>query len=316
VNRISALKNSVPYPGFILNNTISILAFLNDDGLPGAMGSMTIPLRRIGKLFVATAKVDDETGNFIFDTGSANLVLNKTYFRKYMTVDGAAAGGVTGSTGDIGHVQVKRLKIADMVFDNQMADVTNLGHIENRRGVKILGLFGFGLLKNLEVVIDINNNVMHLYKLDHTGKRIQQSKPAKYDVIQKIEEINNIYIVKARVGDKILNFCLDTGAESNVLNAFSPKKVLKTVSIQRRSGLVGVGSGRSEVLYGTMNNFTLGDQSINGMQTIITSLEKMSEAYGVDIDGMLGFDFFSQGEICINLVNNEMKIRFARKEAP
>jgi len=316
IHWVSATKEPSADPVLMLNNTNSITAFLNADSQPGTQESITIPLRRIGKLFVVDATVDDESGNFIFDTGSANLVLNKTYFRKYMTIDGEAAGGVTGSTGAIGHVKVKRLKIADLGFENLMVDVTNLGHIENRRGIKILGLFGFSLLKNLEVVIDINNNVMHLYRLDRNGYRIQSSKPVKYDVIQNIQEFHNIIIVKAKVGEKTLDFCLDTGAESNVLNAFSPKKVLSTVSIQRRSGLVGVGSGQSEVLYGTMNKFTLGDRSIPGMQAIITNLEKMSEAYGVTLDGMLGYDFFSQGEICINLARNEMRLRFTRKEAP
>jgi len=316
VHWVFATNKPPPDPSFLINNTLSITAFLNPDGPLGAQESVTIPLRRIGKLFLVEAKIDDESGNFIFDSGSANLVLNKTYFRKYMTIEGDPAGGVTGSTGAIGRVKVKRLKIGDLGFDNLMADVTNLGHIENRRGVKILGLFGFSLLKGLEVVIDINNNVMHLYRLDRYGNRIQSSNPVKYDVIQKVEEFHNILIVKARVGEKILDFCLDTGAESNVLNAFSPKKVLSTVSIQRRSGVVGVGSGRSEVLYGIMNEFTVGSRSIPGMQTIITSLEKMSEAYGIALDGMLGYDFFSQGEICINMVRNEMRIRFTRKETP
>ena len=301
----------------ILSATISFPAFSNMGKDPmGNLESVTIPLKRVGKLFLIEAQVDNEIGNFIFDTGSSRLVLNKTYFRKYFSTDAEVAGGVTGSAGDIGQIKIKRLQIAKLGYDNLYADVANLGHIENRRGMKILGLFGFCLLKNLEVVIDVNRNELRLYRIDKYGNRVGSQKTEKFDIRQKIWQHQDVLFIEAKIGGKVLDFCLDTGAESNVLNCYSSKKVLSTVSIQRRSGLVGVGTARLEVLYGIMNDFSLGDRPISNMQTMITSLEKMSESYGMPIDGMLGYDFFSQGEICINMVKNELGIWFAKKETP
>jgi hypothetical protein len=48
------------------------------------------------------------------------------------------------------------------------------------------------------------------------------------------------------------------------------------------------------------------------MQTIIASLDALSASYGYPIDGMLGYDFFEKGEVCINLVKNELKISFTK----
>jgi predicted aspartyl protease len=301
-------------PGPVMPATISILAFNNLGADPlGKLESVTIPLKRVGKLFLIEAKVDDEIGNFVFDTGSARLVLNKTYFRKYFSNEPEYAGGVTGATTAIGHIKVKRLQIAGLNYENMAADVTNLGHIENRRGVKILGLFGFSMLRNLEVVIDVNRNELRLYRLDKNGNRIGSSGGRKYDITQKIWQKQDVLFVQAMVGGKMLDFCLDTGAESNVLNSNTTKKVLSTVSIQRRSDLVGVGTSRAEVLYGIMNDFKMGDCPIENMQTIISSLTSMSESYGVPLDGMLGYDFFSQGEVCINLVKKELGILLPKK---
>jgi predicted aspartyl protease len=241
-------------------------------------------------------------------------VLNKTYFRKYLSSEGGAAGGVTGSTASVGHIRIKRVDIAGLGYDNLQADVTSLGHIENRRGVKILGLFGFSMLRNLEIVIDLNRSELRLFRIDKSGNRISPVRRGKFDIIQKIEQRQDVLFVQAKIGGKMLDFCLDTGAESNVLNSFSPKKVLSTVSVQRRSGLVGAGTARSEVLYGVMNDFTFGDHRMADMQTIITSLENMSESYGFPIDGMLGYDFFSQGEICVNMVKKELGVWLAKKE--
>jgi len=132
--------------------------------------------------------------------------------------------------------------------------------------------------------------------------------PAKYDIKGKIEKYHNVMFVKAVIGGKVLDFCLDTGAESNVLSIDASKKVLETVTITRRSGLSGAGETRGEVLYGTLNDFSIGNRQLLPMETIVCSLTEMSQKYGFPIDGMLGYDFFAKGKIYINLVKNEMAI--------
>ena len=122
----------------------------------------------------------------------------------------------------------------------------------------------------------------------------------------------DILFVKVRIGGKILDFCLDTGAESNVLNSYAPKKALSTVTILRRSDLMGAGSGEAEVMLGKLNDFVIDEHPISNMQTIIASLDALSATYGYPIDGMLGYDFFEKGEVCINLVKNELKISFTK----
>jgi len=297
---------------YTITHTISIIG--SSSGYSGPLGeleSVVIPLKRVGRLFLIEAKIDNTVGNFLFDTGAAQLVLNSTYFRKYMTTSGGEGSGITGSTGTILHTQITKLDVAGLMYSNISADVTDLGHIENRRGVKVLGLFGVSMLKGLEMVIDLSHNELRLYRLDKSGNRMpSQNTEFRADITEKVELYHNILFVKARIGGKVLDFCLDTGAESNVLNSFSPKKVLSTVTILRRSDLMGAGSGEAEVLLGKLNDFVLGDRSIPDMQTIIASLDALSATYGYPIDGMLGFDFFEKGQVCINLVKNEMKISF------
>ena len=275
----------------------------------GNIVGVTIPLRRAGRLFLLDGTIDQVSGNFILDTGASGLVLNKTYFRNAISVDDEEGGGVTGTTGQVTRINVRSLKVSDLVFQNVSADMTPLGHLENRRGVKILGLFGMSMMKNLEMVIDLRNNSLQLYKLDKNGTPVDGNFPkVKFDIMNKVEEYRNIMFVKATVGGKILDFCLDTGAESNVISTDAPKKALNTVTITRRSSLNGVGSRQGEVLYGTLNDFLLGNNQISAMETILCSLADMSRQYACPIDGMLGYDFFSRGKIYINLVKKEMGI--------
>ncbi|MCX6268901.1 MAG: pepsin/retropepsin-like aspartic protease family protein, partial [Bacteroidetes bacterium] len=275
----------------------------------GNVLGVTIPLKRAGRLLLLEGTIDNLIGNFILDTGASGLVLNKTYFRSTMTFDDEEGGGVTGSTSVVAHMNIKKLMISDLIYTNVFADVIPLGHLENRRGVKILGLFGMSLLKNVEMVFDVSNNELQIYKLDKTGNRLGTPSPVvKYDIMQQTENYRNVMFVKAIIGGKVLDFCLDTGAESNVLSIDAHKAVLATVTITRRSDLSGVGENRGEVLYGTLNDFSMGGRQIKPMETIVCSLAAMSQKYGCSIDGMLGYDFFIKGKIYINLVRKQMGI--------
>jgi predicted aspartyl protease len=303
---LASTKSPLKAPLVIEGMSISASSITDPQG--NVVG-VTIPLKRAGRLFLLEGIIDNVVGNFILDTGASGLVLNKTYFRNSIVVDDEEGGGVTGSTAVVARINVKRLSISELTYANVSADVTPLGHLENRRGVKILGLFGMSMMKNVEMVIDIRNNELQIFKLDKNGIRPGAPAPVvKYDIIQKIGEFRNVLFVKATIGGKVLDFCLDTGAESNVLSISSHKKVMEKVTITRRSGLNGVGQDRGEVLYGTLNEFSMGNRQMVPMETILCSLTAMSQKYGYPIDGMLGYDFFAKGKIYINLVKKEMGI--------
>ena len=277
--------------------------------------SVIIPMKHSGRLFLIEATVDGETGNLVFDTGANGLVLNSTYFRDHVASGGANSNGITGSVGPVEQISVDQLEFADLKYKNLSADKANLGHIENRRGVKILGLIGFGMIRNFEIVIDPGNSELKLFRIDKAGQRISHKSPDfKPDYIQKIAGNSNILFLQGIIGGKALNFCFDTGAETNTLSSDSNKKILSTLTITRRVALKGTGAAGSEVLFGRMNDFTIGTRQIKNMETIITNLDALREAYGTSIDGMLGYNFLQHGTVCVNFVKKQFGIRFTKGE--
>ena len=277
--------------------------------------SVIIPLKRVGRLFLIEAKVDGEAGNLVFDTGANGLVLNSTYFREHVKSGGVVSSGITGSVGIVEQITVGQLEFAELRYSNLTADVANLGHIENRRGVKIIGLIGFSLLRSLEVVIDARRSVLKLYKIDKAGRRVNSgSKSFVPEFSQKIEGNGNILFVKGAVGGKLLNFCIDTGAETNAISADLNKKVMSTIVITRRASLKGAGAAGSEVLFGRMSDFVIGSRKISEMETVITNLDGLSEAYGTHIDGLLGSGFLESGVLCVNFLSGQFGMRFTKGE--
>ncbi|MCK9638908.1 MAG: pepsin/retropepsin-like aspartic protease family protein [Prolixibacteraceae bacterium] len=275
--------------------------------------SVIIPLKRAGRLLLVEANVDGETGNLLFDTGANNLVLNSTYFRSHVRSDASSPSGITGSVGTVEQITIDKIEFANLTYKKIKADLTNLGHIENSRGIKILGLFGFNMIRDFEIILDTKNNQLKLYRIDKTGNRIV-SGPSKFrpDYSQLFKTNSNILFLSGKIGGRTLDFCFDTGAETNVVNSYSSKNILNTLTITRRSGLRGAGSSRSEVLFGRMNDFTLGSKRIAGMETVVSNLEALSDAYGTKIDGILGFNFIEQGIVCINFVKRQFGIQFMK----
>jgi hypothetical protein len=287
--------------------------YLPENG--ATLDSVIIPLKRAGRLLLIEATADNEIGNLVFDTGANGIVFNSTYFRKHVKSGGSTSSGITGSVGSIDQVTFDKIEFAGLTYRKVRADVTNLGHIENRRGIKILGLIGFSILRNFEIVIDAKNNQLKLYRIDKSGKRIHAENSSFHpDHFQKISNNSDLLFLEGKIGGRNLVFCFDTGAETNVISSYSNKSVMNTLTITRRSALHGAGSGRSEVLYGKMNDFLLGDRQIEGMETIVSNLDALNEAYGTKIDGMLGYNFMEQGILCINFVRKQFSMQFTKGE--
>ncbi|MFU8842778.1 MAG: hypothetical protein ACNA7V_03105 [Bacteroidales bacterium] len=282
---------------------------------PADYESLAFPIKRAGNLILLEAVIDDISGNLILDTGSSGMVLNSIYFRQGRKTGGLVAGGITGSTGPLTRTKIRSLQISEMFFEDITADVLDLGHIENARNVKVLGFFGLSLIAGYEVVIDLRNSILELHPLDQSGHRTSGSnKSPSMDLNIPVRSSNGVVFLDALMSEMKLTFCLDTGAEANVLSSQLPGRVLNTVSIFRRSNLRGAGTHSVEVLYGVMHDFSIDDVSLPGMNTIVTNLSAMSRAFAVRIDGMLGCDFLEKGIFYINLKQNTLGISLYKEE--
>lgn len=293
--------------GNINPEKVKVNLLLKGSSVPESLSSVIIPLKQAGRLFLIEARIDDQEGNLIFDTGATGLVLNRTYFRKYAAYEKPVAGGILGNFSKVYGTIVKEIDASGFFYEKVPADMADLGHIEDKRGVKILGLFGMKMIDDMEVIFDAAANQLTLVQTDLEGNRTENNNDLpQFNFRQKIETHHKIMLVRGRIGDKTLNFCLDTGAEINALHRNVSKKVMETVQISRRALVGGAASRSSEVLYGIMNELEVGSHQFGIMGTVIMDLTAMSEAYGCTIDGMLGYDFWIKGIYSINFRKEEI----------
>ncbi len=271
-----------------------------------------IPFTRAGNLILITAKVDTIIGNFILDTGAPNLVLNITYFRDYPVHSSSdqEQSGIAGSAARI-QTDVNRFTLGPMRYDKLQADMINLGHIENSKGVKILGLLGIELFRQFEMIIDYEKSLIYLHLISKKEAKTYGNDMLKdsaaYTTVP-FDITDNKIITKLEIAGKKLRFIIDCGAETNLLDSRLPNKVFENVVFGRRVSLTGANDKKIEALYGDLNNMRIGDQDIGTLPVVITNLERSCLSYVSCTDGILGFDFLSLHRIGFNFVTRKMYI--------
>lgn len=275
--------------------------------------SFTMPFSRAGNLILLKAKADTTEGNFILDSGCPGLVLNITYFRDYPKIVDADEDnkGITGTVAAVEHTSIYEFSFGTKNTFNNKADLVNLGHIENSKGVKVLGLIGMAFLDDCEMIMDFENNLIHFHFIGNKEKKSYQHKmlndTTKYNALP-FTLMDNRIIVATELGNKKLKLIIDCAAETNVLDSRLPNSILTNVAITGRVLLMGVGNKKIEALKGELKDFKIGSKKIESLPFIVTNLEKTCFSYAGCVDGILGFDFLALQKIGFNFVKRQMYI--------
>ncbi|MCB0382920.1 MAG: hypothetical protein KDD05_06360 [Psychroserpens sp.] len=279
-----------------------ILSFTQAEFL--SKNTTRIPFKLVDHLIVIEAELLNKKGNFIIDTGSETLILNKKHF-KGRTANTEMPKQTSGVIDFIENPLEKHLRefiIKDLVIQNTFSDVIDLSHIEISKKIHLLGIIGYDILKDYEIFIDMYLNQITLSKVDAKGEKLDH---AIY--LEKIIDSVNFklkkhtIVLEATVNDEHLKFGLDTAAEYNQLNKKINKKALTQFFPKRRLQLTGASGKKIEVLAGKLYRVKLTDSIYFGpMQTILTNLNQMNNVFGTKLDGILGYEFFRQQRTIIN----------------
>lgn len=263
-----------------------------------------IPFKVIDQLIVVKVELLNQEGNFIVDTGSETLVLNSVHFkptRKYKD-DGKQKSGVHNDIDNVKEKHLDELSISDLNLERLNADVIDLSHFEKTKKIELLGIIGYSILKDFEVFIDLYLNQITLTKIDKKGNLLSDKVYAETisDSIDfKLKK--HTIILEAFVGDHKLNFGLDTAAEYNQLNKNLDSEILEYFYPSKELKLTGASGKKRKVLAGKLYRVKLSDSIYFGpMKTVLTNLRKMNSAFGTNLDGVLGFEFFAQKRTIIN----------------
>ncbi|WP_336518327.1 aspartyl protease family protein [Pollutibacter soli] len=300
----------------VYNTNLSItIDALKIKGAASNANSCIIPFTLAGKLIVVQGRADTVQGNFILDTGAPDLVLNNTYFRNYIvsTSNTEQEASITGIGEQSKRITVKQFQLGTLSYSKTYADVLSLGHLEDARGLKILGLLGISLFKDCELMIDFENRQIHLYRISKKEKEtyihpLLATHPRVS--VMPFELRENRILVDTKIGNKELQFVIDYAAESNVIDSRLPEKVLDSVRVTGRVLLTGTGSKKIEAATGDLSAITIGPMQFKKLPVIITNLENTCFGTLNCINGVLGHDFLSGYTLVFNFVTRKLYILY------
>lgn len=290
-----------------------IITLIADPFLETDSSDCVIPFTRAGKLILVQGMADSALGNFVLDTGAPGLVLNNTYFRDYPVseISNEQSRAITLTSEQVQHTMIDSLRLGGFHYYRVEADMISLRHIENARGVKILGLLGVSLFKGCELVIDQVHQVLRLHRFKKKEAKTYRNPLLKDNpnyTSYPFELLENRILIKTALADHVLRFVLDCAAESNLIDSRLPQKVLDSISILGRVILSGAAPTQKEALSGTMPGLALGALVTQRLPVIITSLANTCFGNATCINGVLGDDFLSHYQIAFNFVTCKMYI--------
>jgi len=276
-----------------------------------AENKIVIPFKRLDNLILLDAIVDGIAGTFILDTGAPHLVLNEQYFKNAPQLASISGAGITGNIARIIQSKINVLSLGGIQFENVSTDLIDLTHLEAKKGSTIFGLLGNNLFSHFEVVIDYSQNNIILYYLNKKGTKLEQDSLATLiDLQTKIPlEINQkVILIGGEINGKKLRFCLDTGAETNILSANLSKKIMSEFEVVKILKLAGASDKSTQAVLGNIKSLKIGQKDYANVQAALMNLESLTEVYGTYIDGMLGFEFLSRSKVAINYQNQTLTV--------
>lgn len=263
-----------------------------------------IPFKLVDRLIVIEGVHKKKKGWFVVDTGSEKLLLNKVHFSQMTTRNNRInhSSGVLDYVDNPVEKRIKSLSFQNLNINNKRSDIIDLSHIEKSKKIKILGIIGYNVLKDYEVFVDMYLNQITLTKIDAEGNKLGNQKYLEkiVDSIQ-FELKKHTIVLKGSINGKKLTFGLDTAAEFSQLNSNVSRKVLKSFYPKKRVKLLGASNAKIEVISGSLHRLKLSETVYFGpINTILTNLRSMNNAFGTKLDGVLGYDFFAQKRAIIN----------------
>lgn len=264
------------------------------------LGFTKVPIEIVNGMILVEAEMDGEKGLFIFDTGAPRMVVNSQENL------GTAVSASSFSTAfDIRSMVIKQFKWADLTAQNMEALAVDISHLERSTKRNILGMIGYNALTNREIMIDYAHKELFIY-------------PARKNPIHRAVEPlmsipftlqGHLPIVAVEISGEKLRFGLDTGAGTNLLDI----KHFDGLATDSYSNLhieeiQGLDQAVDQAKTANINLTMIKQKNFKDMEYLFTDLSHLKTTSGIEIDGLLGYEFFNQFRFSINYQKQKIYI--------
>jgi hypothetical protein len=255
---------------------------------------VSLPFDLVGGLVVLrNLPLNDQKGDFILDTGCQyGLLVDQAAFSGQLqpaSTRGLSATGVVAQQ----QLPVRSFQFGSAHYANLTAIATSLAPIRRAVGPHLLGLLGYGILRDYEVVIDYAYRRLMCYPL---GQAVQRPFTRRDSVAFTLEK--GLPVVTGTIGKIPVRLLLDTGAMGNNLDAtFSQRLPAATRPRVLGTEVVIGAAGRQAAQRARLPILRVGESDWHDLPIVLATLARPSSGRALPYQGVLGFSFLSQDVI-------------------
>jgi len=252
-----------------------------------------IPFQVVNGLIIIEVEIDEKVGNYIFDTGAEELILNKKV-ESGNTLFSSINGELTTQ-----EVNINLLKIGNLTQSKVKAYSTDLGSIESYLDIPIQGVIGCSLFLPNRVKIDFASNMITLSSnsdlIDHGESYV------------KFEMQDGVPVCPIEIDDKQYLFGFDTGATMHVLDQNIKRELQNVLQDTGLDTYVTTGTGEKTInTIQSIHAFELGDEEVEDAQFLLQDLSSFNADMEEPISGVLSLIALGLDEIVIDLHDNRI----------
>jgi len=244
---------------------------------------------------------------FILDTGAGTSLLSSELGQKLgIKILGSKEGQGAGGAVSVSLATVRSLAVASAKLDNVDVGLVDLSHIGLTIGAKIEGDLGYNFLKHFRITVDYRKEEI---RFDDSKGLEFAGKPAAITEIALRLAGPAQPLILADVcanGRGPFQFAIDTGTSTT---AITPELAKQLGVVSSPIGAVATGRAQVDVTAGVLPSFQVGAARIADLPVIVADFfAGLSQALGVKLDGIVGYNFLSNYKIALDYPNETLSL--------
>ncbi len=243
-----------------------------------------IPFEKSSGLLLVNAVINGLEGKLVFDTGADHILINNSE-TKYDTKAEASFLSLTGDKAS-SEITLESFVMGAFKAKYLTAYAADLSLIEKHLGLKILGIFGAGLLDSELIEIDIEEGVIEIYSRKNIDTRSFKSLD-KFPVCFK----NGIPLIELNMNGESFKFLLDTGSSVSIVDsAILEKHPGNFMQTDKKFDLLTAASESSDRYYYNSYGMSLASMPFANLRMAVMDLSSVNNQLEIPVSGILSLD--------------------------
>ena len=223
---------------------------------------MHVPYTEINGLIVVEAIINDEKGNYIFDTGANEIILNGKEQQTTELFD-TTTGSALGATKSI-----KKITVGTYTKENLDAFVIDLSSIESYLQVRVDGIIGSEFFLPNNIMVDFEAQMITLSELPFSNVESKATQKFNFEIQEEL------IILQCKLGKKDLKFVLDSGSSLSTIDLSIYNRFFagKKGSTEQVVDLYTATDNKQTVRKAVLDNIRIGDYALGNVYFMINDL--------------------------------------------